>query len=178
MPQFRRIYIIGFMGSGKTTTGKKLADGLRWSFIDLDREIEAESGKTINEIFSESGEKSFRQMESEILHKLNINKDTVISLGGGTPCFSDNMDYINKTGTAIYLRLSPQLLKNRLSRESDKRPLLKDIPENERIHFIHEKLSEREVHYNRAALIVDADNLRIDALVRRLERLLRDHMRL
>ena len=174
MPQFRRIYIIGFMGSGKTTTGKKLAAGLQWAFIDLDREIEAAAGKTISEIFSESGEENFRKMEADKLQKLDIKEDTVISVGGGTPCFSDNMHFMNKTGIVVYLRMTPGQLKSRLSPDCDKRPLLMNINENDRYRYISEKLSERDIYYNKASVIEDAINLNIGDLTEKLKTMMRD----
>lgn len=169
MPQFRRIYIVGFMGSGKTTTGKKLAAGLHWSFIDLDREIEETAGKTIIEIFSDSGEEFFRKLESETLRHLNIQRDTVISVGGGAPCFSNNMDFMNKTGIVIYLRMTPRQLKSRLSGKPGERPLLKDIAKNDLHQYIGEKLSEREEYYNKALIIIGGINLDIKVLINKIK---------
>jgi shikimate kinase len=174
MPQSRRIYIIGFMGSGKTTTGKKLAAGLHWSFIDLDRAIEDTVGKTINEIFSESGEEFFRKLEAEILRNLDIQRDIVVSVGGGAPCFSDNMDFMNKTGLVIYLRMTAGQLKSRLSGESDKRPLLKDIAVKDMQTYIGKKLSEREKYYNQASIIIDAISINIKTLINRVKLKLQD----
>jgi shikimate kinase len=174
MPQFRRIYIIGFMGSGKTTTGMKLAASLKWAFIDLDRKIEEATGKTIGETFSESGEEYFRKIETDQLKNLDILKDTVISVGGGTPCFSDNMHFMNKTGIVVYLRMTPGQLKSRLSPEPDKRPLLKEINETDRYRYISEKLSEREIYYNMASVIVDAIKLNIGDLTDKLKTMMRD----
>jgi shikimate kinase len=171
-PFHRRIYIIGFMGSGKTTVGKKLAAGLHWSFIDLDREIETKAGKTISKIFSDSGEEYFRRLESEVLQKLDIKKDTVISVGGGAPCFSTNMDFMSETGIVMYLRLTPAQLKSRLSRESGKRPLLKYISQKDMLFYITEKLSEREKYYNKALIIIDGIDLNIKALTDRLRLIL------
>jgi shikimate kinase len=172
MPQFKRIYIIGFMGCGKTTTGKKLADCLKWSFIDLDREIEETAGKTINEIFSESGEESFRRLEAETIRNIDIQRDSVISVGGGTPCFSNNIDFMNKSGLVIYLRMTPQQLESRLSGEAGKRPLLKNIAKNELHQHIEKRLSEREKYYNKALIIIDGINLNIRELVNKIKILL------
>ena len=174
MPQFRRIYIIGFMGSGKTTTGKKLAASLKWAFIDLDRKIEEATGKTINEIFSGSGEDYFRKIETEQLKNIDVVEDTVISVGGGTPCFSDNMHFMNKTGIVVYLRMTSGQLKSRLSPEPDIRPLLKEIGETDRYRYISEKLSEREIYYNKASVIEDAINLNIGDLTDKLKTMMRD----
>jgi shikimate kinase len=172
MPQTNRIYITGFMGSGKTTAGKKLASRLKWSFIDLDHELEVAAGKSINDLFSESGEESFRKLESETLRNLDIQKDTVISAGGGTPCFSDNMEFMNNTGIVIYLRMTPGQLRNRLSAEEGRRPLLKDITKNNLLQYIEEEVSEREKYYNRASIIINGINLNINTLIREIEKLM------
>jgi shikimate kinase len=97
MQYSRKVYIIGFMGSGKTTTGKKLASMLGWSFIDMDKKIEEYTGKKITELFSNYGEEYFRNIESEVLRKLKSETDVVISTGGGTPCHGSNMDFMLET---------------------------------------------------------------------------------
>jgi shikimate kinase len=165
MTKHKRIYIIGFMGSGKTTTGKKLAAALKWSFIDLDLEIERSQGKSISDIFSLSGEPLFRQIESETLHNLHIEEDTVISVGGGTPCFCGNMDFMKQNGLVLYLRMTPGQLKSRLSGGTGDRPLLQGLSGEKILDFITAKLSEREIVYNQASLIVDSIDLSIKSLV-------------
>jgi shikimate kinase len=157
------IYIIGFMGSGKSTTGKKLASLLGWSFIDLDKRIEEHTGKTISEIFSQHGESFFRNLETEILKNLKSEINTVVSTGGGTPCQDDNMDYMLETGLTIYLKLTPGQLKNRLS-DSTERPLLKDLSDEGLLGFIEEKLAHREKWYNRAEITVEGINLNVNLL--------------
>ena len=115
MVKSQKIYIIGFMGSGKSTAGKKLASLMGWTFVDLDKKIEEFAGKSIPEIFAQDGETSFREIEAKILRSLNSLKNTVISTGGGTPCYSDNMEYMLDTGLTLYLKLTPGQLKSRLS---------------------------------------------------------------
>ena len=134
MPLPSLIYLIGFMGSGKSTTGKKLADRLKWSFIDLDERIELETGMKIPDIFSKHGELYFRKVESEILRSLISESKTVISTGGGTPCFADNMKYMLETGLTIYLKMTPGQLNSHLISSSGERPLIKDIGKSELIH--------------------------------------------
>ncbi|MCX6256053.1 MAG: shikimate kinase [Bacteroidia bacterium] len=160
----RIVYIIGFMGSGKSTTGKKLASLLGWSFIDLDKEIEEHTGKTIPELFSQHGEDYFRNVESEVLKNLKSHTNTVISTGGGTPCHGDNMDYMLDTGLTLYLKLTPGQLKSRLSESTGKRPLIKDLSKDRLQSFIEEKLASREKYYNRAEIIVEGINLNINLL--------------
>jgi len=159
------IYIIGFMGSGKSTAGKKLASLLGWSFIDLDKKIEEHAGKTIPEIFSENGEEYFRNLEAQLLKSLKSCTNTLISTGGGTPCYKDNMDFMLQTGLTIYLKLTPEELKSRLSGSKGERPLIKDIDKDNLLSFIVEKLADREKWYDRSEIIVTGINLDIKLLL-------------
>ena len=152
MPGSNKVYIIGFMGSGKTTTGMKLAGFLGWPFTDLDRSIEKHTGLTIPEIFSRHGEPWFREKESETLKSLQSLPRGVISTGGGTPCYGSNMDFMLETGLTIYLKLTPGQLKSRLSRTRGERPLIKDLSDEDLLSFIGEKLAIREKWYSRAEL--------------------------
>lgn len=152
MPDSNKVYIIGFMGSGKSTTGLKLAGLLGWAFTDLDRSIEERTGMTIPEIFSSHGETWFRKEEYEMLRNLPSDTNRVISTGGGTPCFEDNMEYMLETGLTIYLNLTPGQLKSRLSGSKGKRPLIKDLGDKDLLRFIEDKLAIREKWYNRADL--------------------------
>jgi shikimate kinase len=160
----RTIYIIGFMGSGKTTAGKKLASRLAWSFIDLDRKIEEQSGSTIPELFSKHGEDYFRNIESAVLKSLKFETNTVISTGGGTPCHEDNMDFMLSTGLTVYLKLTPAQLMRRLSESSGQRPLVKNLDGNSLLGFIEEKLAYRETWYSRAEIILEGPDLNINLL--------------
>lgn len=146
------IYLIGFMGSGKSTVGKKLASLLEWSYIDLDKKIEEKTGKTIPELFSENGEEYFRNIESEVLRSLKFQTNTVISTGGGTPCHEDNIDFMNETGLTIYLKLNPVQLKSRLSESKGERPLIKDLSNEDLLAFIENKLALREQFYCKAEI--------------------------
>jgi len=164
----KRVYIIGFMGSGKTTAGKNLASELKWNFVDLDHEIEKREGKAISDIFTDLGEEYFRQLESKILRELETNRDTVISAGGGTPCFGNNMEFMLSTGSVIYLRLTPLQLRSRLELETHKRPLVKEKSGNELLLYITLKLSEREMYYLKANHVCDSIDLDIKDLRRTL----------
>ena len=110
-----RIFLIGFMGSGKTTLGKALAQKLGVDFIDLDLYIETRYHKTVREIFAESGEERFRQIEKSLLHEVADFENVIIAAGGGTPCFFDNIDYMNGHGTCVYLKASVEELCKRLA---------------------------------------------------------------
>jgi shikimate kinase len=158
------VYIIGFMGSGKTTAGKKLAAVLGWSFIDLDKKIEEYSGKTIPDLFSQYGEEWFRNVEAEVLRSLKDKTNTVISTGGGTPCCDDNLDYMLKTGLTLYLKLTPGQLKSRLTDSKGIRPLIKGMNAEELLEFIENKLAIREKWYNRAEITVEGINTDINLI--------------
>ena len=150
-----KIYFIGFMGSGKSTTGKKLAAAIGWSFIDQDKEIEERTGKTIPEIFSDHGEDYFRKVETEVLRSLESQKKIIISTGGGAPCHSENMSFMLETGLTVYLKLTPIQLKTRLSGSKSERPLIKGLSSEELLSFIEQKLVMREVYYSQAEIQID-----------------------
>ena len=150
-----RLYLIGFMGSGKTHTGKQLAERLVHPFIDLDLLIEAEAGTDISTIFEEHGEEHFRQLEQKALHFTGELIDVVVSTGGGTPCFFDNMEYMNSTGITFYIDTDIHFLMTRLSTKGiSKRPLLKKIGEENLEDGLKEKLKERLPYYSQAQVIL------------------------
>jgi shikimate kinase len=152
------------MGSGKSTVGKRLANRLKLDFIDLDKFIEKEEGKSIPQIFESQGEKSFRQLEKEYLLKLSEKKDVVISTGGGTPCFFDNIEFMNRIGTTIYLKMNVKALCNRLQNAKSERPLIKNFNSEELAQFVEKSLNERTVYYEKAKLIVNGENIDLDKL--------------
>lgn len=165
MQTIDKIFLIGFMGSGKTTAGRKLASRLGWSFADLDELIEKENGMSVAEIFAARGEKWFRTAESKALYGLVNNKNTVVSTGGGTPCFFDNMKFMLTNGLTVYLKMTPEKLSRRLSRLTAGRPLLKDIGRKELPGYISAKLAEREPWYSRAEIIIEIERGNISALL-------------
>jgi Shikimate kinase len=158
------VYIIGFMGSGKSTAGKKLAATLGWSFIDLDRKIEEVAGKTIPEIFSQEGEDRFRSLETEVLRSLKSQVRTIVSTGGGTPCHGVNMEFMLETGVTVYLKMSTGQLVGRLLGSTEDRPILKNVPDAKLYDFIDEKLTVREKFYNKANIVVEGISLDISNL--------------
>jgi shikimate kinase len=158
------VYIIGFMGSGKTTTGRKLASRLGWNFIDLDKQIEKYTRMTIPELFSEYGEAHFRDVEADLLRKHESDTNTVISTGGGAPCHDNNMDYMKGTGLTIYLKLTPAQLKERLSKSKGERPLIKGLKADSLLEFIENKLVEREKWYDRAEIVIEGTDVNISLL--------------
>jgi shikimate kinase len=144
------IFLIGFMGSGKSTTGKKLSKLLGYSFVDTDELIIDRLGMSINDIFKHLGEEKFRENETGVLNKLVTEKNLVVSTGGGLPCYGENMDIINRHGISVYLKVSPTDLYSRLSPGKYKRPLIKNLSDEELMKFIENTLSEREAYYSLA----------------------------
>lgn len=153
-----RIFLIGFMGSGKSTIGYHLAKQLGWDFVDTDKVITAHTGLSIPEIFSLHGEEWFRKKEQELLNSLLSVSNMVIATGGGMPCFADNMDSMNRNGITVYLRLSPEVLTERLLHGHTERPLLQNKSPEELSRFVKESLKQREYFYTKAKIIVDAEN--------------------
>ncbi|HNW56419.1 MAG TPA: shikimate kinase [Bacteroidales bacterium] len=164
MPENYLVYIIGFMGSGKSTAGEKLSSLLGWPFIDLDKAIEEHCRMPIPDIFSKYGELYFRTVETEVLKSIKPHTSTVISAGGGTPCHGDNMEYMLKNGLTVYLKMTPEQLKNRLLNSTDVRPLIKDLSNEELLGFIVGKLSSREKWYEQSKIIIEAKDLNIHFL--------------
>ncbi|MBK7375035.1 MAG: shikimate kinase [Chitinophagaceae bacterium] len=158
------IFLIGFMGSGKTYWGRKWAQQLNLDFFDLDELIEAGQEKTIAGIFEEHGEAYFRQLESGILRTFSGKTGFILACGGGTACFNDNMQWMNANGTTVYLSALPQTIYQRVLQEKDKRPLLKDTDRPGLLLFIEQKLKEREVFYNQAKMILPAEELNMESL--------------
>ena len=163
MQTSKKIFLIGFMGSGKTTIGKKLANKLTIPFFDIDEEVINDEGKDISTIFELDGEDYFREKEHEKLAQLiNENEAFVISTGGGTPCFKNNMDLMNTNGTTFYLKYSPEFLASRLKNALHKRPLLKNVTSSELNSFITSLLAERDFYYNQSHFTMEKINLKPD----------------
>ncbi len=155
----KRIFLIGYMGAGKTTLGRWLAKVMNLEFLDLDDFIVARHHKTIKEIFAEVGEEGFRKIERRSLEEVAEYENVIISLGGGTPCFFDNMDVINAAGTSVYLKPSEDVLLARLIKGKHKRPLLADKSDDEILQVIREQLAWREPYYLKASITFEASHL-------------------
>ena len=150
-----RIILIGYMGAGKTTVGKALSKELGIIFYDLDWYIESRMRKSVAQIFAERGEEGFRVIERNMLHEVAEFEDVVISCGGGTPCFFDNMDYLNQQAQVVFLRCEPEVLKEHLLMGKGDRPLLKGKSAEELIGFIRQQLEYREPYYLKAKYTLD-----------------------
>jgi shikimate kinase len=154
-----RIFLIGFMGSGKTHWGKQVAQKLSLPFYDLDEVIVEEEKRSITEIFGESGEEYFRNKEKEVLEKIvDENTNMVLSCGGGTPCFFNNIEFMKKYGTAVWLNTQVDVLLHRLMKERMQRPLLKDLDDEDLKHYIIRKLNERRMYYEQADVIINKED--------------------
>lgn len=154
-----RIFLTGYMGAGKTTLGKAFARELDVPFIDLDWYIEERFHKSIRELFTERGEASFRELERNMLHEVSEFEDVVISTGGGTPCFFDNMDYMNSCGQTVFLDVHPDVLFNRLWVATHQRPILQGKTDGQLRAFIVEALDKRAPFYSQARYRFDAGRL-------------------
>lgn len=150
-----RIYLLGMMGVGKTTLGKQLARQLHYSFLDLDKAIEQEEGKSVASIFEQSGESYFREAERRALHATAKRDHIVIATGGGTPCYYDNIAWMNEQGMTVYLRANAAFVLSRVGSFSDKRPLLKGKSQAELQIFIEQLLETRTPYYEAALKRID-----------------------
>lgn len=172
----KRIFLIGYMGSGKTTLGKAYARAMQLQFVDLDWYIEERFHKTVQELFVERKESGFREIERNMLHEVSEFEDVVIACGGGTPCFFDNMEYMSRKGMTVFLDVSPAVLFRRLKIAKNKRPLLMNKTDEELMEAIQTNLHIRIPFYSQAEYIFNADNLedreQISSSVQRLKTLL------
>ena len=161
------IFLIGYMGSGKSTMGRSLSAYLNIDLIDLDHYIEARYHKSVRELFAERGEDAFRKIETNMLHEVGEFENVIIACGGGTPCYFDNMDYMNHKGITIYMKASHEALMRRLSlpKAKAKRPIIADKSNEELAIFITEAIEKRAPHYNRAMLHFDSSWLEDGAQV-------------
>jgi len=172
----KRIYITGFMTSGKSTVGPILANVLGFEFIDLDKEIVAEENLSIVEIFEKKGENYFRELETRMLKKFSEKDDLIIALGGGTITDDTNFEIIKKTGKVIYLKVTPAVLYKRLKNKID-RPLVRDLvlngnSEKDFVEKIEELLLKRNKYYEQADLIIESDmqplGVTVDKIARKI----------
>lgn len=161
-----RIFLLGFMGSGKTTLGKKLADSINLPFFDLDQEIEKRHKLSIQEIFENHGEFYFRQIESDMLAELvEENHAFILACGGGTPCFNENMAKLNSSGVTIFLDVEKQILFDRLLSSKSRRPLIAALNDKELKIYIHQELEKRRIFYLQSRWKVTSNNPAITELL-------------
>ncbi len=159
-----RIYLLGYMGSGKTTVGKKLARLLQFEFLDMDEVFEERYHIQVADFFEKYDEQAFREIESNLIKETEEKKNVVISTGGGAPCFNENLDWMKSSGITVYLQMSVAALFNRLSNAKRIRPLLKNLNDDELNDFISKQLIERGKFYNQAQIIINGENCDIETL--------------
>ena len=155
----KRVFLVGYMAVGKTTIGKLLSKELNVEFIDLDKYIVNRYSKTVQEIFAEKGEDKFRIIEREMLHEVATFQNVLISTGGGTPCFFDNMDVMNRQGVTVYVKAPVDQLVSRLLNSKNVRPIIHKKSPQELKEFVTEHLALREKYYSKATLTYQTGHL-------------------
>ena len=161
-----KIYLIGFMGSGKTHWGRRLGTKLNLPFYDLDTVISEAENKTVAEIFAAQGEEYFRYQEKETLERISADQESfILSCGGGTPCFFNNIEFMKKNGKVVWLNTSIDMLTERLQKERMTRPLISEVDEDDLRRYIIRKLSERRMYYQQADVTVGEENTNLDELI-------------
>ncbi len=164
-----KIFLIGFMGSGKTHWGRLLSQKLSLPFFDLDEQITNTEGKSITEIFTQQGEEYFRLKEKEVLHIITESHTTfVMSCGGGAPCYFNNIEYMKHSGTTVWINASQVTLFDRLVKEKEQRPLLKDLSNGELKMFIKKKFSDRKIYYEQADIVIDDETITLDRFIEKV----------
>jgi shikimate kinase len=154
-----KIFLVGFMGSGKTYWGRKWSQQYYLDFFDLDDLIESDQKKSISAIFEKEGEDHFREIETNTLKTFSQKDNFMVACGGGAACFSNNMQWMNENGTTVYLSAKPQTIYDRVAAEKDKRPLLEKVDKAGLLSFIEQKLKEREPFYKQAKIILPVEEL-------------------
>ncbi len=146
------------MGSGKSSSGRRIASLLRWNFIDTDSLVEEKEGVAVSEIFTQKGEDYFRTAEREALHSVSSRSRTVVACGGGTPCSEENINLMKSSGVTVYLKLPAEALASRLGKSRTKRPLIAGVSGDELVARVRDLLEKRDVWYGQADLVVDGLN--------------------
>lgn len=161
-----KIFLIGFMGSGKTFLGKQLSQKLSIPFFDLDEQIESHENKKITEIFEKDGEEYFRLLEKDTLHIITESHDSfVMATGGGTSCYFNNIDYIKSSGTVIWINTPIHVLFERLLKEKDTRPLIRNLEDDQIRGFIIKKFADRKIFYEQAHLSIEDEAISLEEIV-------------
>lgn len=160
----QRIILIGYMGTGKSTIGKKLSEELGLPFFDTDTIIEKNQKMTVYQLFETIGEDNFRELEKKVIHEMQNHQSFVLATGGGLPCYNDNIQFLNELGLTIYIKNSTEELVKRLIIDKDNRPLLKNKNEEELYNFVKSNLEVREQFYNQSKVVLTSNNHDLQSL--------------
>lgn len=164
-----KIFLIGFMGAGKTHWGRLLSEKLGIRFFDLDEQVTEHAGKSIPEIFATEGEEQFRLLEKEVLYIITESHESfVMACGGGSPCYFNNIEYMNQSGTTVWINTPLDTLFDRLVKEKDKRPLIKELSVEQLRWFISKKFADRKIYYEQANVTVDEEPVQLDRLIEKI----------
>src|ERR1051325_410673 len=156
-----KIFLIGFMGSGKTYWGRLLSQKLSIPFFDLDEQVAEQAGKSIVDIFATEGEEYFRTLEKDVLYEITEkNESFVMACGGGSPCYFNNIDYMSQAGTTVWINTDFETLLKRLIGEKDNRPLIKGLSDDQLRIYITRKFADRKIYYEQAELVIDEEPVR------------------
>lgn len=159
-----KVFLIGYMGSGKTTIGRRLAKQLNYEFVDVDQLFEERYRLSISAFFEKYDENAFRKIEKDLIVELSQKSNLIISTGGGAPCFFDNLEVMKNSGVVVYIQMAVKSLSDRLSNAKKVRPILKNLIGDELNSFIQNQLVEREVFYKKATITIKGESISIDAL--------------
>ena len=160
-----RIYLVGYMGAGKTTAAKRLANRLGLECYDTDHLFEEKYRISVDDFFKKYDEPLYRKLESQILKSTESLDNAVIATGGGTACFYDNIDWMNEHGLTIFLKISPKTVVDRVSHSKTKRPLARDKSIEELTEFVQHNYTERMPFYEKAKLVFKGEDCDLDAIV-------------
>ena len=164
-----KVFLLGFMGSGKSHWGKQLSERLGMRFFDLDQEIVNSEEKSITDIFSMHGEEYFRLKEMEVLHILTESHPTfIMACGGGTPCYFNNIEYMNQEGSTIWLNTPLKTLYTRLLIEREQRPLLRELTDQQLKNFISKKFADRKIYYEQAHIFIEDEEITLDKFIEKV----------
>ena len=164
-----KIFLLGFMGSGKTHCGQLLSRKRNIPFFDLDEQITSKEGKSIIEIFDEKGEDHFRLLEKDALRIITESHDSfVMACGGGTPCYFNSIDYMNQSGTTVWINTPFETLHKRLLEQKEQRPLIRKLSDEQIMGFIIKKFADRKIYYEKAGIRIDEDPVRIEHIVEKI----------
>ena len=164
-----RIFLIGFMGSGKSHWGGLLSETLSLPFFDLDEQVTTHAGRSIVEMFTSKGEEYFRLQEKDVLHAITENHDSfVMACGGGSPCYFNNIEYMNLSGTTIWINTPVDTIFQRLINEKEKRPLIKELSDEQLKRFINKKFADRKIYYEQADITIDEEPVQLEKLIEKI----------